>query len=273
MSSDWRNGEEEAPENAQFTENGEYDENEDAYAEEDDGYQEDGDVANVEAVEEMVETVPWNGDEQAGMIRCEVTGKMVRPEDAVEFQGKTVSAEGKNILVQRMLQGGAAAGQLERPTFLRRFGCYILDNIITGVGILIISFTLVFLLMDPTTMDENTSVGSFIELCNAAFVFMYVALMHAKFSQTLGKMAGGFKVVNLDGSPITAQTAFIRAFWSIGINMVGPMLGMFSPMMGGLISVLIMLYNLANCLTLAFDKEMNRALHDRLAGTRVVMKN
>lgn len=196
------------------------------------------------------------------MVRCDVTGMLVPVEDTVEVLGRRVSPEGRKILLRELReQETAPAGEvLVRPEFWSRFVCSVLDSVVLGALSLVIAFVLVPMRRDPVVSKA----------CIAAACFLYYALMHAQFGKTLGKMAGGFRVVNLDGTRISAYTAFARAFWSTGIAAIIGLLASMgrnphaANLLGGV-------YSFANCIFLVADEEKNRALHDRLAGTRVVM--
>ena len=212
------------------------------------------------------------GDESGGMVRCEVTGKPVPAEDAVEFQGKIVSAEGKAILLGILRNGGDPAdhGRTEslRPGFWRRFLCSSLDMVILIAGVMVFAFVFFFAIDTRLTGDEELFVTWFAQ----AMVFVYYTVMHAVFGKTVGKMAGGVRVVTMAGEPIGWWTSLVRAFWYCGVTMVLAVAGTFIGGGGGsLLGILSSVYNWANAIVLLADREYNRALHDLLAGTRVVM--
>lgn len=208
-------------------------------------------------------------DAQA-LVRCEVTGKLVAVEDTVEFHGRTVSAEGKEILLRELRNSDDASvvgEELVRPGFWRRFLCSILDSAILIAVFAVL--TVVILAGSRRGADHARILMQFMIIAGIVS-FLYFALMHATFGKTLGKMAGGFRVVNMDGTPITTHTAFMRAFWSSGILVVITVLGITTASeetMGWVGNI----YNLVNGIVLVADGDYNRALHDRLAGTRTVM--
>ena len=86
----------------------------------------------------------------------------------------------------------------------------------------------------------------------AAFLILidggYVVILTLAGGQTFGKMALGVRVVDRAGRPVTASIALVRA-------------------LGYLVSVL----PLGLGVVLMFLDAERRALHDRLAGTRVLM--
>lgn len=92
--------------------------------------------------------------------------------------------------------------------------------------------------------------GKKIPLIVAAVNVLYWALMESsKYRGTLGKMAMGLYVADLDGSPISIKTAFIRAIGKI-----------FSSVIAG-IGFLV-----------AFFTERKQSLHDLIAKTVVLQK-
>lgn len=212
--------------------------------------------------------------EQQPMIRCEVTGKLVPAEDAVEFQGRMVSAEGKNLLLRSLMGGQSTSGILIRPSFWRRLGCTILDNIIVSIVVFptVVVTTIVLLQFFPPSSGGEGLVNGVGQVLSGIISVAYFTIFHAIWGKSLGKMAGRYRVVNMaDGSPISFSTALFRAFWFAGIYMI-PGLAMMIWMPAGLVIGLIAaFYGLGNSLALVIDSEYNRALHDRLAGTRVVM--
>lgn len=207
-------------------------------------------------------------DADPPMVRCEVTGRLVAPGDAVEFRGQTVCAEGKEILLRRLMNGGLVQG-LTRPGVVRRLLCYLLDALVlTLVGL-------------PTTIrgwNSFRNADSVFEprlfawqFFGLACAFLYPALMHGAWGKTLGKMAGGCRVVNMDGSRIGYGRAAIRAFWSNAVLGIPGLLYGVLPGAAMSLNIVFGFYSLANCIALLADRDMNRALHDRLAGTRVIM--
>ncbi len=150
-------------------------------------------------------------------------------------------------------------------------------------------------------MDLEESIGMIITagvggLANLAFSVFYETWMVGKYQATLGKMIIGAKVVSPDGSRITYKKAFLRwlakkplnnaIVWapsSIGFAVVVAAVGAASSQSDAgammVMSVLVGIFVFAGLLVLcsgiywmaAFDAQ-KRALHDRVAGTRVVKK-
>jgi uncharacterized RDD family membrane protein YckC len=216
----------------------------------------------------------------APMGQCAVTGKMVPEDELVTIQGQRVCAEGKAILLQRLKAGEVVPGEMERPPVLRRGGCIILDGIILGVPGWIVGF------MAGMARERASISVLLVTFLMAIVTIIYFGQMHFKKGQTLGKMAGKIRVVNLDGTAISFQTAYIRALAYAGPSLVMSLVSVFvvaifgaaaSPSMfgGSLIlvffNVLAGAYGLANCLFALLDSTAQRALHDRIAGTRVIL--
>lgn len=208
------------------------------------------------------------------LVKCEITGKLVPPDEIIEIQGHRVCAEGKEELLQRLRSGEMMPGELDRPSVIHRFGCIFLDHIILGVPFVILMLAIVGTVMvQPDSKAEiirnQGLVGFLVIVINVA----YFTILHGTRGQTLGKMAGKIKVVNLDGSKLTMGSAFWRAILYVGPQIAVPFVQMGAPeamglstALGGIGSV----YALVNCICVLADSDKRRALHDRLAGTRVI---
>ena len=97
------------------------------------------------------------------------------------------------------------------------------------------------------------------------------SVFHGLRGQTLGKMAGKCKVVRPDGSDIGMGRALLRWFCFAGPQVVTP----FAPYFGSVeaaatFNMVAGGYVIINIVCLLLDTSQNRALHDRLAGTRVI---
>jgi len=214
-------------------------------------------------------------DNEQGMARCEITNKLVPEDELVEIEGKRVCAEGKAKLLDALKSGKSLPGEMERPTVLRRFGCIFLDGIVVGVcgaifG-LVIGFSM-FAVPSSTNLDKFYRMQGIAGLFGILITLFYFGVMHGMRGQTLGKMAGKLKVVNLDGSDIGMNKAFLRAVAYAGPQLINPFL-----LLAGLITVsqffgiVIGIYGLTNVILALIDSKSQRALHDRLTGTRVII--
>ena len=118
--------------------------------------------------------------------------------------------------------------------------------LLVSLDAIVIVLTLRLAELDLQSLDTLpvAPLAGFLILLNGGYV---VALTRVG-GQTLGKMAFGVRVVNRAGRPVTTSTALVRA-------------------VGYLVSVL----PLGLGVVLMFLDTERRALHDRLAGTRVLM--
>ncbi len=163
-----------------------------------------------------------------------------------------------------------------RPSFFRRVFCWTFDMAVVAVAGGLINY---FILgIDPPETDVLPdavlpATSSNIEFVSAAILaFLYFALMHGRFGRTLGKMIGRFGVVSMHGSRIGYGTAFVRAFWSVGILALIETPRLLFPDSGlDWLSDAGALYIIFNFIVFIWDQKYNRALHDRLAGTRTAM--
>ncbi|WP_240189894.1 MULTISPECIES: RDD family protein [Bacillaceae] len=88
-----------------------------------------------------------------------------------------------------------------------RFWAYILDLIvISSIGRLIVYP--IFRAMDLSLMKDDMFAP--ISILSAIIFYGYFVLMTKYFGQTLGKMAFGLKVIELDGKPLQWSTILFR---------------------------------------------------------------
>lgn len=219
---------------------------------------------------------PTVDDQQ--MVACDITGKMVPMDETVVLNGMRVSAEGKQILLDQMRTGDAMAGELEAPGSLRRFGCALLDGIIMGIVGAIVGGVGGVILGASNLANERTM--AIIQLLAVAVAVAYFTILHATTGQTLGKMAGKFRVVKMDGSRISTTQALMRAIFFTGVSGI-PLLYIMITGAGAdpenalfigyvILNAVYGLYALANAITVLAHPQ-KRALHDLIAGTRAVM--
>lgn len=219
-----------------------------------------------------------DSEAQEFLVKCEVTNKLYKLEDMVEFRGRVVSAEGKGILFRELMLGQVNnALYLVRPSFWRRLLCSTLDSAILWV----FSFFVISWILDALNIryiyfiSKRLPVNAAEVVANVFVAVTYFFIMHAHFGKTLGKMAGGYRVINMDGTKITTSAAAARSFWYAGIGALNCFSYYFryseSVILG--LSYIVSMYSLANCITLVADFRYNRPIHDRMAGTRVVLDN
>lgn len=210
---------------------------------------------------------------EPGMGQCTVTGKWVPEDELVTLHGQRVCAEGKEILLDRLQAGEMPEGQFERPGIARRFLSYILDIIVLLILQTSILFGGFYLkthhLYNPK--DVAMPIVGILQCIEAVISVAYFAMWHSYRGQTFGKIAGHLKVIRMDGSPISKGTAWIRSLAFVGLPLLtGPTLLMAGPLAATVVNLTFSLYLLADGLAICFDYTFRRALHDRIAGTRVV---
>jgi len=147
--------------------------------------------------------------------------------------------------------------------FWKRFFAYIVDSVIMGIVCLIIFLPFIFMMgisfwAERHFEDEDAQVGLVFALLSSyalaiflAFIaqWLYFALMESKKGATLGKMALGIKVTDMNGNLISFGRATGRYFGKIlsGLTLyIGYIMAGFT--------------------------QQKQALHDILAGTLVVNK-
>jgi uncharacterized RDD family membrane protein YckC len=147
----------------------------------------------------------------------------------------------------------------------RRAGAAIIDGLIITVGAVAITavFAAVFsvgFLADDTVGIVSVIVG----LILAVVAFSIMALLYAPLlmsrtnGRTLGRMATGIRVIRANGHPMTFGFAMLRE-----VAVKALLFGIASSLTFGLASLLDVLWPL-------WDEE-NRALHDLLVDTRVII--
>ena len=195
--------------------------------------------------------------EKEELVTCSVSGIKVPQNEAVQIDGKWVSAKHKQDALDALEQGGTIVGDIKYAGFWIRFAARFLDGIITSI----ISYAVFFAVMIPMGLtggleDPNfePSGGQMVILALATiflylFPIAYETWMVGKYQATLGKMAVGIKVVRSSTESITKMRSFGRTC----ANWISAM-------------TLFIGYIIA-----AFDKE-KRSLHDHICDTRVIYK-
>jgi len=167
------------------------------------------------------------------------------------------------------------------PSFGRRFLSNFLDSLVLLVPNLVIGVVVavLFFVANPNLLrhpqEEVLMLGTIMLSMGSAWV-AYFWLFHYLTGKTPGKMMGGLLVVKLDGSNVSSTAAFFRAILLAG----NIFLLAFSLLITGseqstlylAASVVGGLWVVANCFAIFFPDSapMQRALHDRICGTRVV---
>jgi uncharacterized RDD family membrane protein YckC len=239
------------------------------------------------------------GEAEREHVRDEVTGQMVPADETVELHGYRVGAEGKQILLDRLQAGEPLAGGPEQPGGWRRVGCYLLDALILVVFYVVVRWILLAPFL-PAPAQQQSAIGGpgpgqrppwpwemmtntqaiLAALGGTLFsvvVIAYYAVLHARTGQTLGKKAGSIRVVNMDFTPISTETAWKRAFFFLGPPILGSLALLFFPlapagayMTSSFLEVAAGIYVLVSGIVGLADSDQQRALHDRFTGTRVI---
>lgn len=179
-----------------------------------------------------------------GIQMCARCQKPFCPNCLIQFQGERLCGTCKNQRI-RAVQSGAPEGTLQLATIGRRWGALWLDT-------LVVMLPLIFLAVIGGALSAmvglpDGAIGNLANLLTYAAMITYEALMVSWTGQTLGKKWLGIKVVNPDGSDVSAGQAWGRAAAKVLLNL---------------------------CLAIGYliaigDKE-KRTLQDRLAKTRVI---
>ena len=225
---------------------------------------------------------PPPGSVEAGpdMAQCSITQKWFPEDELVTFQGQLVSAEGKQILLDRLQTGVDAPGALLRPSAAARFWCIFLDMLLHGVLSMIYRIAVGMRVWEPRRYNrlQHEALGVVVLTVGLCSYLLYFGILHGWKGKTFGKMAGHLSVINLDGTPISKSKAFARA----AVFQFGPILLLIATFLGVLtgneslfnlgVFVSWIWFVLDGVAALA-DPRMQRSLHDRICGTRVVREN
>jgi uncharacterized RDD family membrane protein YckC len=215
-------------------------------------------------------TSPSDQTPAPGQVQCEITRQWVAENEIITLHGKRVCAEGKAILLERLQSGESLPGQMETPGVLRRLGCSFLDNIL--IGIVAFVSALVFGVAPAAGPGGPPAAMSLVgQVVMWILALGYTILLHGRYGQTLGKRAGSIKVVMLDGQPISYATAAMRAIVpSAPFIVSGVLLSFGAFAIGNALNFGGWLFALANAASALMDRDTQRALHDRICGTRVI---
>ena len=147
--------------------------------------------------------------------------------------------------------------------FWKRFLAYIIDSCIVSIASLIIIVPMAIMfgigIFTHEEIDEEAAAGFLIAFIGAYLIFimiivvgqwLYFALMESRKGATLGKMALGIMVTDMNGNPVSFGKASGRYF-------------------GKILSSLIFCIGYI----MAGFTQQKQALHDILAGCLVVNKN
>ncbi len=232
-------------------------------------------------------SLPLSGSVEAGpgMGQCSITKKWFPEDELVTFQGQLVCAEGKQILLDRLRTGAAVPGDPTRPGVFRRFLCISIDWLIIlpvwGLVSVVVAKSVVILVVIPHHIFLGNRWAFFLVYSLLAVVSsLYFSILHGGVGKSIGKMLGHLRVVNLDGSRASRERILLRSALYPGTIVIIGACGLLSNSVGersfktmvGLAAVAFMIWVLADALTALFDTRMQRSLHDRISGTRVILE-
>ena len=194
--------------------------------------------------------------EMGTTVPCPNCGRLVEPDHLVYGSGKPICCGFcKSDYLQRIREG-TDVKEFRYAGFWIRFVARFIDGLIVGA----ISFVFAFFLgLAIASIGAEENPEAIIGLTLVFYGFIFAAAFgyfvfftgNPKYQATLGKMAVGLKVSREDGDRVTYGRAAGR-------------------MIGDLISSTFTFNN--GYLIAAFDEE-KRALHDHIAGTRVIYKD
>jgi len=205
---------------------------------------------------------PLNG--AAGSRYCSSCGRSYPASDLATFGESAICAECKPAWVQRLRQGmtTTSGAALNYAGFWIRFGAVCIDALAIGAvqgllffllfgGSLVTMFGQAAQGVDPAQTGAfagaiAASIGMF-QIMSLAIQLAYHSFLWFRFGATLGQMALGLKVVTPEGGPLSLAVSIGRYF---AYMLSGIILGIGFMMAG-------------------WD-DQKRALHDRLANTRVI---
>ena len=186
---------------------------------------------------------------------CSECGSHYSADALVEYRGQRVCQSCAPLVLKRL--GAAASAGLQYAGFWIRFGAKMIDGVVLFVPLMAINLVFIFLI--PAMDFSGDYSGEFTPATVAALVLMYflqIAIPLAyttffvgRYAATPGKMALGLKVVMPEGGRVSYARALGRHF--------AEFLSQITLYIGYIIA--------------GFD-DQKRALHDHVAGTRVIIK-
>lgn len=193
---------------------------------------------------------PVNDPQNDATAVCAVTGVAYPKKEMIHHQGQWVHRSVQDVFFREMAQEAATLADRVPAGFWIRFLAAIMDGILLGITFSILGSLLIPILGEPNPDPEVFTQADMNHLIfNTLIGLTYYTFMHGKFGATLGKMAVGIYIIRPDGSPVSYPRACGRYFAEI-----------LSALTFGI-----------GYLMAAFDQE-KRALHDFIAGTRVVKR-
>jgi uncharacterized RDD family membrane protein YckC len=182
----------------------------------------------------------------AGGLVCGVCQQTFPPDQVIRYGAHYVCGNCKPQFLQRLREGGQIGAGLEYARFGKRFMAKIVDTF--AIYFVTLGLDMIISAGSGTNARINPAFALLLMAVNLTVSFAYPIFFLGKWGQTLGKMAAGIKVVTPEGTSISYGKAAGRVLAEI---VTGFTFGI------GYLMVL-------------WDPE-RRALHDRIAGTRVIV--
>ena len=178
---------------------------------------------------------------------CAVSGRSFPVSQMVRFGDVWVAGMYRDQYLQRLREGAVPAGQLSLAGIGARFVAIFLDGLILQAVQFVVELVMGLFMVSITTPEAAAGLAVLNVLVSLAISLSYEAFFLAAKGATPGKMVMKLRVVRPDGSPISMGQAWGRT-------------------LGKQVSALILMIGYL----MAFWDEEKRALHDRMAGTRVI---
>ena len=181
---------------------------------------------------------------------CTQCGRQYPSEELVRFGTATVCANCKDIYAQRLRETGQVAGARVYAGFWIRFLAVFIDGILLGIvnfALQAVTSTRIITGADVGNLGLLLSTMGFNFMISITLNMLYESFFLVQYGATPGKMIFKLKVITADGGKLTWGRAIGRFF---------------AKFLSGI--TLLIGYIMA-----AFDSE-KRALHDYIAGTRVI---
>ncbi len=178
---------------------------------------------------------------------CAVSGRSFPVSQMVKFGDVWVAGMYRDQYLQRLREGAVSTGRLTLAGIGARFVAVFLDGLIMQAVQFVVGMAIGLLMATTATPEAAAGLAVLNIVISLAIGFSYEAFFLAAKGATPGKMAMKLRVVRPDGSPISMGQAWGRT-------------------LGKQVSALILMIGYL----MAFWDEEKRALHDRMAGTRVI---